>query len=132
MAKRSKKSGFKFDLTQIIVAIIAAASIIIGAYWQFVWKPSQELPHQMVEYVGRVTDINTGKPIKGAEVTLDFEGVPPIVYTDSVGVYRFKVDIDGNTTGRVRITASGYKDYDRIITLIPSNSSIDEIKLAPN
>ncbi len=126
----------KLDKTQIIVAVVAAMAAILAAYWQFVWKPSRSSPSipnlQMIEYVGRVLDINTNEPIHNAKITLDFQGVPPIVYTDSEGIYRFTLSVGNNKiVGRIRVDADTYDKYDRNITLLADNSSIEDIRLAP-
>lgn len=124
-----KQSGAGIDKTQVIAAILAAVAAIIGAYWQFVWKPSQQ-SSASIEYVGRVLDAKTEAPIRSAKVTLDFQGAPPIVYTDSEGIYRFTVSVEGDKfTGRVRLEATGYENYDRNITLLSNNPTIEDIRL---
>jgi hypothetical protein len=140
MAKRQSTDKTRIDRTQVIVAIIGAIGVIVVGYWQFVWRPSQQLmvttpASQQVEYVGHVLDINTGNPIEQAEVTLDYQGAPPIVYSDSHGIYRFTITIQGNQSqldGRVRIRADDYENYDRNITLYVNNPNIEDIRLNPS
>lgn len=145
MAKKKR-----IDRTEILVAAIAALATIVAAYWQFVWKPSQEVAStptplptptptpfltptpQQVEYIGRVIDGNTEAPIRGAKVTLDFQGAPPIVYTDSEGVYTFAVRfVARRLVGRVRVEATGYQIYDRFVELPSDNTGIEDIRLSP-
>ena len=83
------------------------------------------------EYVGRVIDVNTQQAVTGAKVTLDLEGVPPIIYTDSEGVYRFKVAIDSNISGQIRVDAEGYHIYTRNIEISPALKTIEDIRLTP-
>lgn len=126
----------KLDKTQIIVAVIAAVAALVAAYWQFVWKPTHPFSStsdpqsQRIEYVGRIVDSNTNEPIHNAKITLDFQGAPPIVYTDSEGVYRFNLNVDGDKiVGRVRVEANNYENYDRNITLFADNPNIEDIRL---
>ncbi len=124
----------KLDKTQIIVAVIAAVSALVAAYWQFVWKPTHPSPStsnpQRIEYVGRVLDSNINEPVHNAKITLDFQGAPQIVYTDSEGVYRFTLNVESdNIIGRVRVDADNYEKYDRNITLFVDNSNIEDIRL---
>ena len=124
----------KLDKTQIIVAVIAAVAAILAAYWQFVWKPSHSSPSisnpRRIEYVGRIVDSNTNEPIHNAKITLDFQSAPPIVYTDSEGVYRFNLNVDSDKiVGRVRVDADNYDKYDRNITLFADNPNIEDIRL---
>lgn len=84
-----------------------------------------------IEYVGRVIEMNSQQPIVGAKVTLDLQGVPPIVYTDSEGIYRFKVVIQANISGQIRVDAQGYQVYTRYISLSSRQTTIEEIRLTP-
>jgi hypothetical protein len=119
------------DRTQIIVAVIAVVGVIITAYWQFVWKPSHSSTQQ-ITYVGRVIDSKTDAAIRGVKVSLDFQGTPRIVHTDSEGIYRFTVNFAGNELpGRVRAETTGYQIYDRLIELTPGKSSLEDIRLIP-
>jgi hypothetical protein len=132
MAKK-KSMDQSSDRVKIIVAVIGALAVIIVAYLEFVWKPSQEtsIPKR-ITYIGRVIDSNTEEHIRGAKVSLEFQDAPPIVYTDSEGIFRFSVDlVESSLAGRVKVEASGYEDYDRNITLLSNNPNIEDIRLAP-
>lgn len=115
----------------IIVAIIGLISALVLGYWQFALKPNRQNKIIETEYIGRVIDINSQQPIGEAKITLDLQGVPPIVYTDSEGVYRFKVDIESNISGQIRIDARGYQVYTRNITISPEIRTIEDIRLTP-
>lgn len=115
----------------IIVAIIGLIGTLVLGYWQFVLKPDKTDPTNETEYIGRVLDVNTQLPIAGAKITLDLEGVPPIVYTDSEGVYRFKVVIESVISGQIRVDAQGYQVYTRNISLSSRLTTIEEIRLTP-
>lgn len=127
------KKQTKIDRTQIIAVLIPALVAILVAYWQFVWKPSSDTTSVSIDYVGRVIDSVNLDPIKGAQVALDFRNVPPIVYTDNNGVYRFTLTLSSEQIdGRVRIEAVGYQKYDRYITIYKSTPTIEEIRLIPS
>ncbi|KYC34540.1 hypothetical protein WA1_51015 [Scytonema hofmannii PCC 7110] len=87
----------------------------------------------MVNFIGRVVN-QKNMPVKGATVSLEFQGTPPIVYTDSQGVYRFTVNfISGSSlNGRIRVEAIGYETNDRYIELSPNNSNLEEFRLVEN
>jgi hypothetical protein len=119
------------DRTPILVAIIAAVPILVGAYWQFVWKPSYSTTQQ-IKYVGRVIDSKTNAALSGVKVSLEFQDGPRIVQTDSEGIFRFTVKSTGNElAGCVRVEYAGYQIYDRNIQLTPDNSNLEDIRLIP-
>ena len=133
----SRQKNAKIDKTQLIIAVITAITGIIVAYWQFVWKPAHDVTTiqtlEPITYVGRVIDSTNQNPVKGAQIALDFEGVPPTVYTDNNGFYRFtlsfsieKVDV------RVRVFAVGYEKYEQYITIYRNIPNIDDIRLVPS
>jgi len=109
------------------VLIIAIATIAVPFIEKLLNNPSEE-----IEYVGRVIDNTNQLPIAGAKVTLDLQGVPPVVYTDSEGVYRFNVVIDSDISGQVRVDAQGYQVYTRNISLSPYRTIIEDIRLTPH
>jgi len=75
---------------------------------------------------------NANSPIRNAKVTLDFQGAPPVVYTDSEGVYRFTINVEGDKiSGRVKVEADNYEKYDRNITLHTDIATIEDIRLVP-
>ena len=127
-----QKSGI--DKTEVIVALIAALGVILVGYWQFVWKPSHatisDPAVRQVDYMGRVLDGQTTEPVQGAKVTLDLKETPRIAYTDAEGVYRFTIEIEeSELPGRVRVDAEGYEVYDRNITLLSDDSTLEDIRL---
>ena len=123
------------DKTKVTVAVVGAIATIIVGYWQFVWKPSrvsQIHSPNGIEYMGRVLDDSTELPVSGATVMLDLPGYSPVTYTDSVGVYRFLLPIEGEDIAiRVRVEASGYKPYNRNVMLSSGTQQIEEIRLSP-
>ncbi len=114
----------------IIAAIIALVGVLFTAYQEFILKLNRQGQPVETEYIGRVLDANTLHPVAGAKVTLDLEGVPPIVYTDSEGVYRFKVAIASDISGQIKVDAQGYQVYTRNITIRPDLKNIEDIRLS--
>jgi hypothetical protein len=84
----------------------------------------------MADFTGRVVN-QDNEPIDGAQVSLEFRGTPPVVFTDSHGIYRFTVSFigSGSINGRIRVEASGYRTNTRYIELSPNNTTIEEFRL---
>lgn len=84
----------------------------------------------MANFIGRVVD-EDNEPIDGAKVSLEFQGTPPVVYTDAQGMFRFPVNLigSGNSNGRIRVEANGYKTNNRLIELSPNNLTIEDFRL---
>lgn len=81
-------------------------------------------------YLGRVLDAVTNTPIEGAKIQLAFEGAPPVVYTDSEGIYRFTLFADvGKIYGRIWVTADGYERYNRIVDNPLEKTELEDIRL---
>lgn len=118
------------DRTAIIVAIIAALAAIIGSYWQFVWKPDHP-GSSGPEYAGRVLDSGSAAPVKAAKVSLEVRGSPPIIYTDSEGIFRFSLaGKDERVSGHIVVEAAGYERYDRFVTLTEQGKFLEDVRLA--
>jgi hypothetical protein len=83
------------------------------------------------EYIGRVLDNSNQFPIAEAKITLDLQGILPVVYTDSEGIYRFKVSLRNSISGQVRVDAQGYQPYTRAIALSRDLHLIEDIRLIP-
>lgn len=111
----------------IIIAIIGAVAVIIVGYWQY-YSPKPDIVGTN-EFVGRVIEIKTEKRIRNAKVSLEVQGAPLIIYTDSEGIFSFPLKNTDNPV-RVRVEAAGYEKFDRLIT--PSSKiRIEEIQLEP-
>jgi hypothetical protein len=114
----------------IFISILAIGTTIIAAFisghdWFGLFQRKQE-----TELIGRVLDDASQRPIPGAKVSFDMEGVSPIVYTDSEGVYLLKVMIDSERSGQIRVDADGYDVYTRNITVFPELGTIQEFRLS--
>jgi len=125
-----RKNDNKANLiTKILIAVITVAGTVLVGYWQFVYKPDESI--EKFTYVGRVKDAETGAPIKGAKITLDIKGIPPVVYTDSEGIYKCSIYYSGEKLeGRIHVKKEGYIEYDRLITL-GTDLEIEDIRMGP-
>lgn len=110
--------------TKIIVAALAALATILAAYFQFVHKPSGGSQ----SFTGRVSDSRTERPIRNAKVTLEAHGAPPVIYTDSEGVFSFPLKGEVGEL-RLRVAAVGYQNYDRRVNPAAQAGGVEEIKL---
>lgn len=128
-----KKEPVSVETAKIAVwgTIVVAVIGLIGILAPPLIQKAEKSVGKEAEYIGRVIDNSNQRPIAGAEVALNLEGVPPIVYTDSEGVYRFQVIIESNISGQIRIDAQGYQIYTRNITIYPDIKTIEDVRLTP-
>jgi hypothetical protein len=119
--------------TPIAVAVITAAATLVAAYWQFVWKPKNDSIEQNLEYVGRIVDESGKDAVASAKVSLELPNARPIAYTDSEGVFKFTMPMTPKSVinAKVRVEASGYRQYDRLIVLTTTHTTLQEIHLQP-
>jgi hypothetical protein len=81
----------------IIAALIGAAAAVLAA--TITATRGQFFNHRTV--TGRVLSARTDARIAHAKVSLDGEGVPPILFTDSEGMFSFRWP---NAVAMVRVT----------------------------
>jgi len=113
------------SFTTIIVAGIAALATIAAAYLQYVRKPDEKEK----QFTGRVIDAKTEKRVRNAKVTLEFQGAPPVIYTDSEGIFTFPLKEETRNI-HIRVDADGYEKFDRRID-ISAKDEIEDIRLDP-
>lgn len=106
-------------------AIVTAGSAITVGFWQY----GQKNESNVKEFKGRVSDARDGRAIRNVKVSLEGSGVPPVVHSDSEGVFMFPLE-KPNTQVRVLIELDNYDKYNRFISTA-SNTGIAEIKLDP-
>jgi len=117
--------------TAIVVAVIAAAGTIIGAY---VSTPpsnsSKPGKSDQKRYSGRVVDLNTRAPIPGAKVTLETQGTSDIKFTTDEGTYAYVLSISSlPIPAKVRVEVKNYQIYERDIE-ITANDHLEDIRLS--
>jgi hypothetical protein len=111
--------------TAIIVAVIAALAAITVAYLQYVREPGEKEK----QFTGRVIDAKTEKSVRNAKITLEFQGAPPVIYTDSEGIFTFPLKEETRNI-HIRVDADGYEKFDRRID-ISAKDGIEDIRLNP-
>lgn len=107
-------------------AVITGVVVLVTAYWQFVYKPAQA--GVAVRYVGRVTDRNSRQAIPNAMVSVETQGVPQILYTDSEGVFNLQLRGSGEPI-RVRVEAGGYEPFERNVHR--DGNLTEDVRLTP-
>ena len=113
----------------IIVACIAAlatvAAALIGKWYE------KSLPIEPVKFVIKVLDKETSKPVVGAKVSIEGNGVPAVNTTDSEGVITFPL-ADPKKELRVRVGANGYENnFNLRVTPANVEGLVQEIRLMP-
>jgi hypothetical protein len=89
---------------------------------------------QPSEFVGQIMAADTGNPIRGAIVSMDFDQniSTPNLITDSNGKYKFKITlVDSKASGRLVVKADNYESYDTYFELTSDNLELDFISLNP-
>jgi hypothetical protein len=108
----------------IIAAVISALALLLVGWLQYKSKPKAAS-----KFVGRLQDSNTETPVGNAKVSLEIQDVPPVVYSDSEGIFSFPLS-DGIAELHLRIEANGYEKYDQRIGR-SSVFGIQDIRLVP-
>ncbi|BAZ18874.1 putative nuclease (plasmid) [Calothrix sp. NIES-4071] len=85
----------------------------------------------MLRYIAtRCNDKTTKAPIDGAKITLEKSGKPYIAHTDSEGLYHLNACLEKDSEfARIRVETEGYDKYNRNITLLSNNNTIEEIHI---
>jgi hypothetical protein len=117
-----------YKRTLVIVALIGALSTLVGAIIKFGLPYLNGGPSQSVVVRGRVSD-KQGYAIGSAKVSLEGKGLPPVLYTDSEGVFTFTLTPDVKEI-KFRVEAGGYDLYDRRLD-VSSKSELEDIRLTP-
>lgn len=119
----------QWRLKKIGIGALAITTILaLIAYWQFVYKPANTDQTELIRYTGRVIDAKTLKPISRAKVSLETQGIPPLHYSDSEGI--FYLDLPRSIeTARIRVEADSYKELERNVSIL--RTGIEQIPLEP-
>jgi len=103
-------------LTSIAVAIIGAIPLILGSYWQFVYKPGHSggAENEPVVFTGQVLAAETKSFVADAPVTLVLEnGAKAEQYTDSNGNFSIRLDrVKRGTQGKLYVHAGRYQVFE--------------------
>lgn len=115
-----------FKRTSVIVALITAIAALAGAFVKIVLPKIGDGSTKGTPIIGRVSD-NQGRAIRGAKVSLEGKGLPPLIYTDSEGIFSFDLP-DEVKVIKVRVEAGGYGVYDRRVD-VSAKSELEDIRL---
>jgi hypothetical protein len=119
---RLKVVGVSFIWGLVIIAVATTPSC----------PGSRPVTNRKVEFTGRVINAVNERPIRRAKVVLEAHGVPPIIYTDSEGIFSFTLeDVNDVIRIRVRVEAEGYQKFDRNVSLSSAGKPIEDIRLEP-
>ena len=92
---------------------------------------TQKAPHALV-VTGRIRS-QLGAPIPAAAVELDFGTSRIDDFSDSEGIFSIEAAPDPKVTqGRIRIAASGYSTYDRVVQIGPESADLGVFSLRPD
>jgi hypothetical protein len=126
--RAARITGASAKRAAFIAAIAAILAAIVGGFWLWLSKTSTSSVEKK-KFVARVSDIATGRVIRGAKVSIEGLDVPTVLFTDSEGVFSFLLS-DLKKETRIRVEATGYEDYD--LRVAPTeNIGNQEIRLQP-
>jgi hypothetical protein len=127
--KRVMKSSNRWNMkTPVIVAVIAAAAAIIAALVKIAPDLLRHSP-RTESFIGKVSNENGTTRIRGAKVSLEGKGLPPILYTDSEGVFKFDLSKEVDEI-KIVVEADGYVPFDRRLR-VSAKKEIEDIRLKP-
>jgi len=95
--------------------------------------PTGEAQPKTLTYAGRVIDLITGQPIRGASVNMDLPEGSSATFSDSEGIFTVPFELteaSGQVRGWLRIDAIGYRRFEQILTL-SKDTGPEDIRLQP-
>jgi hypothetical protein len=140
----SPKPKKRSNLSAIAIALISAIPIVLGSYWQWVYKPAQiqtgqsmpvNIPPNEVRviYSGQVLNARTREFVSDARVTvsLDSGRAPLEGFTDSRGGFTFSLgEMQKGTLGKVYVRADNFGILEK--NFVVEDSTVhDEFRLEP-
>lgn len=123
---RTKDTQPWYKRTVVIVALIGALGTLAGTIYKVGLPQITDGPSQNVAVRGRVSDTQ-GRALGGAKVSVEGKGLPPLIYTDSEGVFTVELPSDVKEV-KIRVEAEGYDLYNRRVSLSAKNE-LEEIRL---
>lgn len=115
----------------IIGAIIGAIALVAIAIFNRV--PIQNFinppPPKIESFTGKISDAKGTTRIHNAKVSLEGKGLPPVLYTDTEGIFKFDLS-EGITDIKIIVEADGYMKFERRIN-ISAKKELEDIRLTP-
>jgi TIR domain len=90
---------------QVLIAIIGAIPLLLGSYWQFIYKPAHSPVDYLVVYVKNALNQT---PIPNARAVLYRATGADQKTTDTNGTVRFGTGAEGDGLVRLEVSAQGY------------------------
>jgi hypothetical protein len=118
-----------YKRSAVIVALIGALVGLTGTFVKVVLPKISGGSSNTTAFRGRVSDSRGGRSIARAKVALEGKGLPPLIYTDSEGVFTFDLPDDAKEI-KVRVEASGYDVYERRVD-VSAKKELEDIPLTP-
>lgn len=117
-----------YKRTPVIVALIPVLGAFALAFVKVVplfvgHSPKSE------SFIGKVLDKKGTTRIQSAKVILEGKGLPPVLYTDSEGVFKFDVP-EGVEEIKVVVEADGFARFERRLR-VSAKRELEEIHLDP-
>jgi hypothetical protein len=130
----SAKVARQSNLSAIAIALIGAIPIVLGSYWQWVYKPAHSAANTVrVTYSGQVLNARTKEFVPDARVTVNLEsGRAPLQgFTDSRGGFTFDLgEIQKGTLGKVYVHADNFGVLEKNF-VVEGSTAHDEFRLEP-
>ena len=117
-----------YKRSTVIVALIGAMVALTGTFVKVVLPRLSGESRADTLFRGRVSD-NQGRSISGAKIVLEGNGLPPLIYTDSEGLFAFNLSSDEKGV-KIRVEASGYDVYARRVD-VTAKTEPEDIRLTP-
>lgn len=117
-----------YKRSAVIVALIGALVALTGTIIKVVIPKVWPEKSTNISVRGRVSD-SQARPLGGAKVSLEGKGLPPLIYTDSEGIFSFYLPDDVREI-KIRVEASGYDSYNRRVDVLAKNE-LEDIRLRP-
>lgn len=113
--KRGSSKALVLKKSLLIGGIATIALYTVGIMF---WVEFRIDSIEQFQIVGRVVDKNNRDPIADAKVTLEYRGTPKIQYTDSEGIFSFRVEPNKNLNeAKIGVDAENYGFISRIVSL---------------
>lgn len=113
----------------VVAAAIAAVAALVGAYWQFIYKPAQAAPTEVTLAVF-VKEAGSGRPIPRADVTLQRTSRAEPRMADDLGTARFRVVPGVDRELSVTARASGYQDRTQSVDVPERDANVEVALMA--
>jgi hypothetical protein len=134
IGRASSPSSKRRNLSAIVIALISAIPIVLGSYWQWVYKPAHVSDSNVrATYSGQVLNARTKEFVPDARVTVNLEsGRAPLEgFTDSRGGFTFNLgETKKGTLGKVYVHADNFGVLEKIFVVEDSRAH-DEFRLEP-